>query len=118
MNKNLWGLAVACMSLWIMLVFREAANYFDSIERINAQLLDMRLITVSDYTISGWIPKALWNKHKKEHPDPNPTMTFMRRLWPAIEEQLQEDMQMSEDSAFGDQTWTDLKAKGAMNDDY
>ena len=71
-----------------MLVFREACNYFYETDLINSKLLDMRLITVGDYSCSGWIKQALWNKHKKDHPDHNPTMTFMRHLWRVIEDDL------------------------------
>ena len=45
----------------------------------------MKLITVDDYTCSGWIKKKTWEKHNKAHPDHNPTMTFMRNLWKEIE---------------------------------
>ena len=75
-KKNMWGLAVACLSLLICLTFREAANYFLASDIVNTKLLDMKLITVGDYTVSGWISKAVWNSHKEEHPDHNPTLTF------------------------------------------
>ena len=85
MSKNLWGLGVACLSLLIMLLFREYANYIYEMDVYNSQLLDMKLITVDDYTCSGWIRKKTWEKHNKAHPDHNPTMTFMRNLWKEIE---------------------------------
>ena len=96
-EKNLWGLAVACLSLLIMLWFRGAANYFYASDTINSQLIDMRLITVSDYAISGWIPRAVWKKHIEEVPDDNPTMTFMRHLWSVIEEQLHDSTNLSKE---------------------
>lgn len=85
LTKNVWGLAVACMSLFIMFLFREASHYFYEADKINEKLLDLKLITVGDYAISGWIPKGVWNKHKEKFPNSNPTMTFMRHLGPEIE---------------------------------
>ena len=63
MSKNLWGLGIACLSLLIMLLFREYANYIYEMDVYNSQLLDMKLITVDDYTCSGWIKKKTWEKH-------------------------------------------------------
>ena len=102
MSKNLWGLAVACLSLLIMLWFREYANFIYEMDIYNSQLLDMKLITVDDYTCSGYIKKRVWEKHNEDFPDHNPTMTFMRNLWKHIEQQLKsyadENLDLDEDS--------------------
>ena len=76
---------MACLSLGIMLAFREAALNFYELDGINTKLIDMSLITLNDYSVSGWITKSVWLKHKQDYPDHNPTLTFMRHLWEDIE---------------------------------
>ena len=101
MSKNLWGLGIACLSLLIMLLFREYANFIYEMDIYNSKLLDMKLITVDDYTCSGWISKSVWKSHNQMYEDHNPTMTFMRHLWKEIEKQLQayaEEENTEEDS--------------------
>jgi hypothetical protein len=57
-----------------MLLFREAANYFLEADHINTALLDLKLITVSDYAVSLWISEGLWQRAAEEWPEADPPL--------------------------------------------
>ena len=53
MTKKTWGLVVACLGLAICLIWTNSMNYLLSMDSINDKIYDMKLVTVSDYTIMG-----------------------------------------------------------------
>ena len=53
MTKKTWGLVVACLGLAICLIWTNSMNYLLNMDSINDKIYDMKLVTVSDYTIMG-----------------------------------------------------------------
>ena len=61
-SKNSWGLAVACLGLLIVFIFRLHMENIRSSIQIDDKLIDMKLITLDDYSIESKIPKKLYEK--------------------------------------------------------
>jgi len=56
-SKNVWGLASACIGLFMCLMFMLTLQYVYNTDKINEKILDMALVTVDDYTAQTRLPK-------------------------------------------------------------
>ena len=65
-SKQLWGLTAALLGVWIVFIFRHTMNYMYTMDIINDKLIDLKLITASDYTATGKITPDQWQKFKDE----------------------------------------------------
>lgn len=64
MTKKVWGMVVACLGLAICMIFHTSMTYLLNMDQINDKLYDMKLVTVSDYAVSGQIPRAMYEKFR------------------------------------------------------
>ena len=64
MSKKSWGLLAACLGCTICLIWVNAMNYLLKMDKINDKLYDMELVTVSDYTVMGHLPKSMYENFR------------------------------------------------------
>lgn len=74
------GLAVACIGLFMSTIFRATLTYFNIFNRINDKLVDLKFITVDDYSVACKIPKALYEKFKESKPDCPPNLSMINEF--------------------------------------
>ena len=104
--KNRWGLAAACIGLFMCLIFTSFVRKMLHEDKINDKLLDLRLVTVDDYTTQTLLnPKIYANFVKtlpnRDDPKAVPVMEFKKSMAEKITSQLQVDRDEIVDIHFG-----------------
>ena len=94
--KNTWGLAVACLGFLIVMVYRATLEYIRSTNQINDKLIDMKLITVDDYSTESKISKKLFEKFKTEvmgdcGPKKSPVHLFEEFMHKEVQKMMMDD---------------------------
>lgn len=83
--KNQWGLAAACIGLFMCLIFTSFVRKMLHEDKINDKLLDLRLVTVDDYTTQTLLNPKIYADFVKTLPnkdDPKavPVMEFKKSM--------------------------------------
>lgn len=94
--KNAWGLAVACLGILTVFVYRATLEYIRSYNQINDRLIDLKLITVDDYSTESKIPRLLFEKFKIEvmgevGPKQSPVHLFEEFMHKQIQTMMMDD---------------------------
>ncbi len=50
-SKSTWGLVVACIGLFICMVFTMTIRYLKETDKIIDKRLDLKLVTIDDFTL-------------------------------------------------------------------
>jgi len=66
MAKRLWGLALACIGLFMVWFFRVSVLYMKNMDIINEKIFDSKLITVNDYTVKIKITESMFSNFKND----------------------------------------------------
>ena len=60
-SKLYWALACTCIGALMCLFFRFTMIYLGRINKINAKLLDLEIISIEDYSVRGKISHEFYN---------------------------------------------------------
>ena len=95
-SKNYWGLASACIGLWICLIFTFTTKYLYHTDKLDERLADLALTTIDDYAVQLRLPHGLyrdWYK-KNEHrftDETIPIQEFEKDMTESIKRQIVND---------------------------
>lgn len=64
MSKQAWGLALACIGLFMVFFMHAEFRFMMNMDAISDKKLDLKLITVNDYTIRFNITPTMFAKFK------------------------------------------------------
>lgn len=64
MSKQAWGLVVACIGLFMVWFMQARFRFMMNMDAISEKKLDLKLITVNDYTIRFKITPTMYQKFK------------------------------------------------------
>ena len=83
-SKNQWGLASACIGLFMCIVFTSSVRKMLHEDRLNDSLLELKLKTVDDYTTQTQLKPKIYAKFEKTLDKTNskivPLMEFKKSM--------------------------------------
>lgn len=85
LSKNLWGLATACIGLFMCFIFWSTIHYLLRTDKIKERIHDLNLVTVDDYTAQARLPDGLYQDFLKDQgselgEDDVPIMRFQEKM--------------------------------------
>ena len=96
-SKSTWGLAVASIGLFICMIFTASIRYLKNTDKIIDAQLDIKLVTVDDFTLQTRLPAGLYDKFLETHSGQQtgtngeaPIMTFKKEMKQKIQDLLRE----------------------------
>jgi len=104
-EKNQWALVNACIGLFMMVAFTSTVRKMLHEDKLNDRLLDLKLVTVDDYTTQTQLDPKIYADFKKTLPHDDstvaPIMAFKTKMIEMITSQLHTDKSEIVDIHFG-----------------